>query len=495
MEIELRTQRCIVLLLVVFLHLAVGAPTARAEVAHQDARGECAFAPRFVGLRETIPDVVGTCLTDVRYDSVSGDAAQLTSNGILLWRRADDSTLFSDGLSVWLDDPAKPAPHPLAEALLPRIGTGRTLEPRLASAQDGRPARDLRVDSTVDAPDAARGDGRCATDAGRCTLRAAIMEANAAPGLDQVTVPSGVYKLGIEGTGEDAGATGDLDITDDLRLLGAGTGETYVQGAGIDRVLDIHVDARVTVRDLRIRRGSVWNEDGAGIRNAGTLTLLDANVSSNKVFDGRGGGLFTTPGSATVLVKTSVWHNKATDQDGGHVGDGGGIYNQGSLWMLNATLANNQADGGAGGGLLNRAVAIVSSSTVTTNGAAVGGGIESSLGVTRLKNSIIAGSLQGGDCAGEIVTRGHNLIQHTGGCGLVGDTTGNITGRDPRMGELIEDGPRAGSQDLLPESPVIDAGTNDGCPSVDLRNTPRPRDGRGVGRATCDIGAIEYQPR
>jgi CSLREA domain-containing protein len=431
-----------------------------------------------------MPDLVGSCLTAPWSDQVSGDVAQLTTRGALLWRRADGVARYTDGLSVWSDDPAGPVAHGLADAL----SSPRT------STQDRRPTRDFRVDSITDEPDGARGDGRCATAAGRCTLRAAIMEANATPGLDQVTVPSGVYKLGLEGTGEDAAATGDLDITDDLHLIGAGTGETYLQGAGIDRVLDIHVGARVSVRDLRIRRGTVWNDDGAGIRNAGTLSLIDANVSSNKVFDGRGGGLFTTAGSATVLVRTSVWHNKATDQDGGQVGDGGGIYNQGSLWMLNATLANNEADGGAGGGLLNRALAIVSNSTVITNGAATGGGIESALGVAQIRNSIIAGSLQGGDCAGEIVSRGHNLIQHTDGCRLIGDTTGNITGRDPRLGELIEDGPRAGSQDLLPESPVIDAGTNDGCPPDDLRNSSRPRDGRGAGRATCDIGALEYQP-
>lgn len=485
MRTELRLQRLIVLLLAIAVSTVFTSSAAQAAEAHHAPTDRCELAQPFTTLRDSMPDIVGACLSVPWSDPRSGDLAQLTTTGALLWRRADNVARFTDGLSIWSDDPAGPVAHPLAEAL----------SSRRAGAQDSRPVRDLRVDSTVDAPDAAPGDGRCAADAGRCTLRAAIMEANATPGLDHVSVPGGVYKLGIEGTGEDAAATGDLDVTDDLRLIGAGTGETYLQGAGIDRVLDVHREARVVVHGLRIRRGTVWNDDGAGIRNAGILTLLDANVSSNKVFDGRGGGLFTTPGSATVLVKTSTWHNKATDQDGGQVGDGGGIYNQGSLWLLNATVANNQADGGAGGGLLNRSLAIVSNSTVTTNGAASGGGVESALGVTQIKNSVIARSLQGGDCAGEIVSRGHNLIQDTGGCGLVGDSTGNITGRDPELDELIEDGPRAGSQDLLPRSPVIDAGTNDGCPSDDLRGSSRPRDGRGAGRALCDIGAIEYQPR
>jgi hypothetical protein len=114
--------------------------------------------------------------------------------------------------------------------------------------------------------------------------------------------------------------------------------------------------------------------------------------------------------------------------------------------------------------------------------------------MVQLKNSIIAGSLQGDDCAGALVSRGHNLIQDPGDCTLTGEMTGTIIGHDSRMGDLIEDGPRAGSRELLADSPVIDAGTNDGCPTDDLRNAPRPRDGRQAGVATCDIGAIEYQP-
>ena len=78
------------------------------------------------------------------------------------------------------------------------------------------------------------------------------------------------------------------------------------------------------------------------------------------------------PTPATAPVRTSVWHNKATAEAGG---DGGGIYNQGTLWLLNVTIANNQTDGGVGGGLHNRGVMIATSSTITTNGAAAGGGI------------------------------------------------------------------------------------------------------------------------
>ena len=59
------------------------------------------------------------------------------------------------------------------------------------------------VDSTTDAVDAVPGDGVCATAATECTLRAAIMEANALPGPDAIVVPAGTYVLSIPGTDED----------------------------------------------------------------------------------------------------------------------------------------------------------------------------------------------------------------------------------------------------------------------------------------------------
>lgn len=237
-----------------------------------------------------MPDIVGDCLTTAWDDPNRGGVVQLTSRGTLVWRQADDSTFFTDGLSVWSGDPARPGPYPLDEALL-GVGAGDTPGARPAGGQGARQRADLLVNSADDAPDADPGDGTCATEAGRCTVRAAIVGANATDGPRRVSVPAGVFKLGIEGPGEDRPETGE----------------------------------------------------------------------------------------------------------------------------------------------------------------------------------------------------------DPGDCRLIGDTTGNLLGDDPRMGQLIEDGPRAGSRDLLPDSPVIDAGTNDGCPVDDLRHAPRPRDGRGTGQATCDLGAIEYQ--
>jgi CSLREA domain-containing protein len=100
-------------------------------------------------------------------------------------------------------------------------------------------AATFTVDSTGDTVDAVPGDGIYADAAGACTLRAAIQETNALVGADEIELPDGTYQLAIPGTGEDAGATGDLDVTDDLVLIGESAESTAIDANGIDSVLDV----------------------------------------------------------------------------------------------------------------------------------------------------------------------------------------------------------------------------------------------------------------
>src|SRR5690242_16812730 len=78
-----------------------------------------------------------------------------------------------------------------------------------------RPIFLVQESDQQDAPDANPGDGVCATTAGKCTFRAAIMEANALPGPDTIEFEPATYVLTIrEARGQRAGidpaATGDL---------------------------------------------------------------------------------------------------------------------------------------------------------------------------------------------------------------------------------------------------------------------------------------------
>src|SRR5690348_16785670 len=50
-------------------------------------------------------------------------------------------------------------------------------------------------------------DGKCDAD---CSLREAVIAANATEAPDTIVVPSGTYQLSIKGAEEDEAATGDL---------------------------------------------------------------------------------------------------------------------------------------------------------------------------------------------------------------------------------------------------------------------------------------------
>src|SRR4051794_25172010 len=76
-------------------------------------------------------------------------------------------------------------------------------------------------------------------DGGAGSWRAAIIAANAAAGPDIVTVPAGTYTLSNGGANEDACATGDLDITGQLTITGAGSATAIIQ-AGTTHTNRIH---------------------------------------------------------------------------------------------------------------------------------------------------------------------------------------------------------------------------------------------------------------
>src|SRR5262245_17583375 len=89
-------------------------------------------------------------------------------------------------------------------------------------------AATFTVNSTADSIDANLGDSACSTSTGVCTLRAAIMEANALVGADVIELPAGLYPFRIAGTGENVAASGDLDVTDNLSIVGAGATNTVI---------------------------------------------------------------------------------------------------------------------------------------------------------------------------------------------------------------------------------------------------------------------------
>jgi uncharacterized protein YkwD len=62
------------------------------------------FQLGFKLLADQIPDVVGQPLESERYGS-NGDSLQRTTTGLMVWRKADNWTAFTDGSRTWINGP------------------------------------------------------------------------------------------------------------------------------------------------------------------------------------------------------------------------------------------------------------------------------------------------------------------------------------------------------------------------------------------------------
>ena len=218
------------------------------------------------------------------------------------------------------------------------------------------------VDSNTDVVDANPGDGVCDDGAGNCTLRAAIMEANALAGDDTISLPAGTYTLTITGVDERCDGTvpctgtgtpenpylpvvtadasiGDLDITSNLVITGAGPDATFVQWGAVpsedndpltgDRVFHIQTDGAnidsVVIEELTVENGEVGllptDAGTVGTPNDYDIDIVDDTAGSVTIWQFRrmGGAIGLGASNAIVLYEESV-HGPG----GGGGGGGGG---------------------------------------------------------------------------------------------------------------------------------------------------------------------------
>ncbi|MBT6515986.1 MAG: CSLREA domain-containing protein, partial [Crocinitomicaceae bacterium] len=135
-------------------------------------------------------------------------------------------------------------------------------------------AQSFSVTTINDTPDSNPGDGLCDDGTGSCSLRAAIMEANSLGGTAAtIAIPAGVYELSIIGINENTGLTGDLDITSNITITGAGAQSTIINADSIDRVFHVLTGGILTLSQLQVTEGFADRNNGGGIFNEGVLNI------------------------------------------------------------------------------------------------------------------------------------------------------------------------------------------------------------------------------
>jgi CSLREA domain-containing protein len=334
------------------------------------------------------------------------------------------------------------------------------------------------VDSTADSVDATPSDGRCADSRGRCTLRAAIQQANSSSTPDTILLDAKTYTITISnaGLGENDAVRGDLDIKQPVSIIGAGAPITIIDGGGLDRVFDIF--APTTISALTIRNGHSV-ADGGAIENFEKLTLNNVSVAGNTA-DGDGGGVSTV--NDVTFTNVTVSGNTTAAM---HVG-GGISHDGGTLTLVNVTVSGNGA--AAGGGLENADSAVLTNVTIAND---TGGGFDNQgsfnipPGTAMLNNVLLANN--GTNCTGGMLTgNAHNM--ETGASCLFGAAGSN---KNPLLGPLADNGGPTFTHALGAGSPAIDTAGSP-CPNTDQRGAARPVDGNGDSVAVCDIGAYEF---
>jgi len=291
--------------------------------------------------------------------------------------------------------------------------------------------------------------------------------------LNPGVVVTGNHALGMRGVGGGIAEFGTL--TASAAVLSANTadvvgGNLMIDHPGVDQRTPEHGSATLT--GTAITQGVAGFGGGIAVETGGTLTLTASTLSGN-----------------------------AARRPGG--GIGGGIVNScGTLQLTNDTLDGNVAQDGSGGAILNGCGgAALDFVTIAGNEAGragqpgvttpIGAGIQVDGGRLTIHDSIVANGPReagGKNCVvaaqATLVSLGYDL-EDAGDCGFA--STGDQTGKDPRLAALRNNGGPTATRALTAGSPAVDAADPRCDVSADQRGIVRPQGSR------CDIGAFELE--
>ncbi len=330
-------------------------------------------------------------------------------------------------------------------------------------------------------------------DSGSGSLRAAIGEVNGHPGHNTIVF---------------TGLSGSIDLASQLPSIyqpvwidGPGAGVLTVNGDG-HAMFDFE-NGYVTspfdeITGLTLTGANSPGPGGAVDANAYPQLILEGDTLSHDSAGGYGGGV-------RALGQLSIANSTFDDDTATR---GGGIAALGGLVLADSTVSGNTATDEGGGVYAGPEAISIQSSTISGNQAsgatAEGGGLrlyKGELSAT-FDNTIVSGNTaaDGPDIftqpGGVVPTAAFSLIGDLSASGITPSST-DITGKNPLLGALANNGGPTDTMLPADNSPVIDQGNSFGS-GEDQRGMTRPVDLPGYPNAPgsdgTDIGSVELQP-
>jgi hypothetical protein len=262
-------------------------------------------------------------------------------------------------------------------------------------------------------------DGMCdypsVEDGTECADGAGACEAGSCAGTfacteqgirDAIAVGGGPHTFDCDGP---TAVMSEAEIAIENEVVLDGEGKLTVDGSERHRLFSVAEGIKAELRGFGITNGYSRIYAG-GIWNTGTLTLVESTVSGSSTSHGDAGGIYST-GTLTLLNST------VSENDGGS----GGIRNEGTLTLTNSTVSGN-----FNGGISNNGTLTLTHSTVSEN---LGGGIISWRTVT-LANSVVSGNVGGGISSLGTLTLTHSEVSGNSrarGGGIWNDGVATVT--------------------------------------------------------------------
>jgi hypothetical protein len=306
---------------------------------------------------------------------------------------------------------------------------------------------------------------------------------------------------------------GDLTMTDCVVVANSATGGYADSGGGIHNAGTLRIshseisdnvsnsgsglaNVGTAILDHVLISGNNGGQTcirGAGIRNAGNLTVTNSLITENEACYG-GAGITHDSGTAVLAgVDFVANHGRPGNVSGVAIDNfavmtithsaivnntGSGDYSTviasqlGSLALENCTVSGND------GGIQGMRIAITNCTIAGNQGYGLWGG------TGPIANSIVVDACATVYPFGPVLSLGHNIVLSPS---CLAPDPGDQIGVDPQLGALQDNGGRTYTHALLGDSPAIDSANPALCPQTDQRGLGR------LGR--CDVGAYERQGR